>query len=69
MDSGGVDPVRTCRICLVEFVPESEIDPSEPCWCGQMADCSPWRWDRWAGVRNAIAYRLRWAWIKLRYRA
>lgn len=48
---------RVCTICGTEYFRESEIDPAEPCWCGQMGDVSPWQWDRWRGLRTAARYR------------
>ena len=47
-----------CRVCMTPFFRQSEIDPAELCWCGQMADCSPWQWDRWRGLKNAARYRV-----------
>lgn len=53
-----------CRICGNDYLPEvhdidgGPIDPAEPCWCGEMADASPWEWDRWRGLFNWTRYRL-----------
>ena len=45
-----------CRICGDEGWRQTHMEPAEPCPCGQMADCSPWDWDRWRGVRNRLRY-------------
>jgi len=47
-----------CALCKTEFFRQSEFEPAEPCWCGQMADCGPWQWDRWRGVTTAARFRL-----------
>lgn len=46
-----------CSICNEEYINQSELDPAEPCLCGQMAWCSPWKWDRWRGLRSWGRYR------------
>lgn len=39
-----------CTICDTTYYRQSEIDPAEQCGWVEMADCSPWKWDRWRGV-------------------
>lgn len=45
-----------CSICTEIYYRESEIDPAEPCACGEMASGRPWDWDRWRGIRNWVRY-------------
>ena len=49
-----------CKICLTEYYLE-EYDtpnPAEPCWCGEMCNCSPYEWNGIHGVLKYIRYRL-----------
>ncbi len=46
-----------CTICNEEYVNQSELDPAEPCLCGQMAWDTPWQWDGFRGLKNRIRYR------------
>lgn len=46
-----------CRICGEQGFSQTYTDPAEPCWCGEIASCSPWAWDRWRGVRKWLRYR------------
>lgn len=48
--------MRICTICREPFYRQTEIDPAESCFCGAMADGTPWAWDRWRGVYNAVLY-------------
>jgi hypothetical protein len=47
-----------CRICRQEYVAQTLYEPAEQCVCGEMADVSPWAWDRWRGLLNAARYRV-----------
>lgn len=47
-----------CRICHTEYYRETSIEPAEPCFCGDMANCSPWDWEGWRGVYRAFRFRL-----------
>jgi len=45
-----------CSICKEEGYPATQLNPAEPCLCGQMAWGNPWQWDKWKGVKNYIRY-------------
>jgi len=57
--------VAICSVCRTEFYRESEIDPAERCWCGDMATGPLWEWDRWRAYRLAVRYRAAQALIRL----
>jgi hypothetical protein len=49
----------TCVVCDEEFYPQSNLEPAEPCWCGEMArGASAWDWDRWRGVKKRLRFKL-----------
>ena len=48
----------TCTVCHTEYYLQSEIDPEEQCWCGEMVEGGLWKWEGWRGVKKAMRYRL-----------
>jgi hypothetical protein len=47
-----------CNICKTDYYRQTDVDPQEPCWCGECCSCSPWGWDRWRGVRLWVRFKI-----------
>ena len=45
-----------CSICEEMYYPQTTLEPSEPCLCGQMAWGTPWQWDGFNGIMNWLRY-------------
>ena len=56
-----------CTICGEQYCCRfNELgETEEPCACGEMCDCNPWKWDRWQGIRKFLVYRLGYAFYKM----
>ena len=56
-----------CVICKTIYYRESEIDPAEPCYCGDMANGPLWDWGRWRAYRWWLWYLLWRRWLRFRW--
>jgi hypothetical protein len=46
-----------CKICGSDYWCETESEPEESCWCGEMCNCNLWEWDKWKAIKKFLIYR------------